>query len=56
MIPSASVTDAFEQYHQGCLEWLGLIEASDAELAARIRKAMEQARQHFLAELINPKD
>lgn len=51
MLPAERVTEAFEQYHHGCLEWLGLIETSDAALAARIRDAMTSARQRFLSEL-----
>ena len=46
------VREAFEHYHAGCLEWLRLAEQElPAETAARIRAALEQARQRFLAEL-----
>lgn len=54
LLPIESVTTAFDHYHQGCLEWLDLIEATDAALASRIREAMAQARQRFLAELTKP--
>jgi hypothetical protein len=50
-LPTEQVLEAFEHYHQGCLEWLAMTEKVDASLAATIRKAMEAARERFLAEL-----
>jgi hypothetical protein len=51
MLPAAQVVAAFEDYHRGCLEWLQLIEERDAETAKGIRKALQTARERFLAEL-----
>jgi hypothetical protein len=50
-LPEERVVEAFEHYHRGCEEWLQLTEEVDPELAARIREAMQVARQRFLAEL-----
>lgn len=50
-LPAELVLVAFEHYHTGCMEWLQLTEKVDASLAAKIRDAMDLARQRFLAEL-----
>ena len=50
-LPAEQVFEAFEHYHKGCLEWLAMTEKVDEALAARIRDAMETAKQRFLAEL-----
>ncbi len=50
-LPAEQVLEAFEHYHKGCLEWLAMTEKVDEALAARIREAMETARERFLGEL-----
>jgi len=50
-VPEDLVLQAFENYHKGCMEWLLLTEEKDSELASRIRKAMDIARQRFLSDI-----
>ncbi len=50
-LPADQVIEAFEHYHNGCLEWLGMTKEVDKALAANIREAMKKARERFLTEL-----
>ena len=52
VLAASAVTEAFEHYHNGCLDWLKLAEQElSPETSERIRDALEQARRRLLAEL-----
>jgi hypothetical protein len=51
-LDAATTLSAFEQYHNGCLEWLRLAEKElSEETAGQIRAAMDCARTRLLAQL-----